>query len=259
MKVGVRHSALAQLWVLVAVAASAACAQKSSDLSPLMRAPEQEQTMDPSRLSLQESFEGLLRSRNDAYESRRLALFADPAGIGYLETRSKDPDLVTAFVAKHLHLWATRKPQEIFELEAFLREGIFAKKEQQSRTAGGWQPGRELAAYLAEKGQPPLAYDHLLLRMLMRPANSGAESYATSAYYATYAVPAPEVWIRIAIERGDDASLERVAAYSLPLVERKRAIAALNHERARLTLDKKVLPARLEKLRSALTAGIPVP
>jgi hypothetical protein len=214
-----------------------------------------EPTVDSTNVSPQLRFERLLNARGENYEEQRVALFADKPGLLYLQQRFGDADVVKAFVARHLFLWGTAPPREIVELEAYLRQGIVANRPQQGRSAGGWWPGRELAAYLGEKGDPPLAYDHLLLRMLMQPGTSQAEDYASSTFFADHPVPEPEVWIRIAMERGDETSINRIVSFSLPRVDRRRLLRALNHEHQHASQQKQQVPTALDTLRKQISAG----
>ena len=200
----------------------------------------------------QQRFEALIQVRGDDYEKQRLDLFADPEAVAYLPQRFEDPDRVTAFIAKQLHLWATQKRQEIVDLEEFIRVGMYKNKEKLDETAVGWQPNREISNYLGSKGDTSVSYEYLLLKVLMRPKDTRAEDSAISAYYSEYAVMQPEVWIRAALELNIAHGFNHMVKNSLRITEKSRTLRALNHERNRALRLKQPWPEQFENLRQEL-------
>jgi hypothetical protein len=228
-----------------------ACAEQSAKEAPSRAA--REKSVDRDNIASQNEFEALLHARNEEYESRRKALFANPQSVAYLQKRAVDTDPVTAFVARQLHLWATEKPKEITELEEFISVGMYANKERLEKTAVGFEPSREISAYLHRQGNKKIHYEHLLLKVLMRPKDtSNGEDSALQSFYFKNPVSEPEVWIRIALEDGDERLFDYLRDASLRVTDKRRTLRALDYERSRSSAKKTSFPPQLESLRLEL-------
>jgi hypothetical protein len=237
-------------WVVGLLLASSVCVgQETQDLARKAFTPAE---IADNTLTGKERFQRLLIARDDEYERQRLVLFADANAVAYLPERFNDPDPVAAFIARHLHLWVTQHPAEFAELERFLDEGIYTHKEKRERTVAGWQPNQELSVFLTLRGNE-LVNEHLLLRLLMRPKTSAVWMYGGALeYYSSHPVGEPEVWIRKALEDGNDSIYVYLANYSLRITDRYRTLRALNFERVRAKRLKQSFPPQLEALRNEL-------
>jgi len=203
-------------------------------------------------MTVDERFEHLIASRDDEFESQRKVYFADRESVAYLAERVDDPDPVTAFVARELHVWATGNSPEIGDLDGFLVSGVSERKQELERTAAGWQPARELSRYLALRNNRQLN-DYLLLRLLMTPKSSPTWMYGGAlSYFANHPVGEPAVWIRKALEFKDDAVFDHLANLSLRLTDKPATLRALSLERARCARLKQPFPPQLEALRKEL-------
>jgi hypothetical protein len=205
------------------------------------------------KLNANERFEQLTIARDDSYERQRLALFADADAVANLRERFDDPDPVTAFIARQLHLWGAENPPEFIELDGFLETGIYARRTERDQTAGGWQPSQELSVFLTLRGHRRIS-EHLLLRLLMKPRTNPVWMYGGALeFHSIHPVSEPEVWIRIALEEKNDAIFDHLANLSLRVTDKSRTLRALNYERARCQRLKQPFPPQLESLRKELT------
>jgi hypothetical protein len=208
-------------------------------------------------ISSQQRFNQILQARNDEYELQRLALFADIEAVASLPQRFNDPDPVTAFIAKELHIWSIENPPEFQEVENFIQI-IEPALRKNNKTAGGGGGSQAIFGYLSRQydKNPYTARritDYLLLQALMRPETSSLIYGSLFQYYANFPVAEPEVWIRVAIEENKPDVFDNIAQYSLRMPEKQRVLRALNYERARAKKLKKSFPSQLEELRNELT------
>lgn len=216
--------------------------------------------MTPSELDSQRRFNSLLLARDDEFERQRTAFFSSRDAIAYLQQRFQDTDLVTAFVSKQLHLWASEKQAEYVQAEESIAKTATAISERPTRSAVQPRAGVVAASVLEDRADKRAISEYFLLKVLMQPRTSPEwMRESLFVYFASHPVSEPEVWIRAALENTDDSVLTHLADYSLRVTDKTRTLSALNHEHNLALRSKKTLPIQLEKLRKELSESVRKP
>jgi hypothetical protein len=196
--------------------------------------------------------QGLLSLRDDAFEKRRLELFAKPNFADQLRAARANADAADAFAIGVLLTWLADKPATFAALEHFIvvEEPALKKADQ---TAAGSDSSTNLLRELGRQKDLQSSLDYLLLRALTRPHAQAYVHGALGRYFAQKPIHEPEVWLRMTLEINDEEVARHTAEQVLVLADKTRALKALNTERTRLAVRKAGLPSALEAMRAQLS------
>jgi hypothetical protein len=196
----------------------------------------------------------LLKLRDEAFEKRRLELFAQPGFAAELQRSISAADRVDGFAIRVLLKWLTQAPASYAELERFIvvEEPELSKK---NRTAVGNDSSTNLLRVIGKQNDLPGSLDYLLFRALTRPHAQPDVHGALGRYFAQKPIHEPEVWIRMTVEINDAEISRHAAEQVLVLADKARTLAALRLERTRLATRNLSLPAALEAMRVQLSGA----
>jgi hypothetical protein len=194
----------------------------------------------------------LLALRDDAFEKRRLELFATPGFASELQATAKTAEPADAFAIRVLLRWLVEAPANFAALERFIvvEEPELSKS---NRTAAGSDSSTNLLIELGRQKDLQSSLDYLLLRALTRPHAQPYVHGALGRYFSQKPIHEPEVWLRMTLEINDEEVTRHTAEQVLVLADKTRALKALNTERTRLAVRKAGLPSALEAMRAQLS------
>jgi hypothetical protein len=208
-----------------------------------------------SAMNTVQPLEEFLKLRDEVFETRRHALFADAGFVSALDAQQRSNDAPTAFAARVLRRWAVDKPATFADVEKFLSVDEPALRAS-NKTAAGGGGSTAMLRFVGQHQDSRGVLDYMLLRAWTRPsAQSEVVLGALMRYFAQKPTHEPQVWLRIALEHSDPQVLQAIAEQSMPLVDHSAALAALNAERGRLLQEKRAFPQSAESLRVRLMRG----
>jgi hypothetical protein len=198
----------------------------------------------------------LLNLRDEAFEKRRLELFAQPGFAEELQRSISTTDRVEGFAIRLLLKWLTQAPASFAALERFIvvEEPELSKK---NRTAAGNDSSTNLLRAIGKQDDVPSSLDYLLFRALTRPHAQPYVHGALGRYFSQKPIHEPEAWIRITVEINDVEISRHTAEQVLVLADKTRTLEALRLERTRLAARKLGLPDALEAMRVQLAGARP--
>jgi hypothetical protein len=196
----------------------------------------------------------LLSLRDDAFEKRRLELFAKPNFADQLRAARCNADAADVFAIGVLLTWLVDNPANFTALERFIVVEEPALKKA-NRTAAGSDGSTNLLRELGQQKYLQSSLDYLLLRALTRPHAQPYVHGALGRYFSQKPIHEPEVWLRMTLEINDEEVARHTAEQVLALADRTRALKALNTERTRLAARRGGLPSALEAMRAQLSSG----